>query len=73
MEVLTTDAGLRVHTVGRFGGAVIGESGRRYPEGAGVAPETRHVPDSPPPDSPSPALRLDEEYRSRTDLRFASR
>ncbi|MCY0925330.1 galactose mutarotase [Streptomyces sp. H27-H1] len=73
MEVLTTEPGLQVYTAGHFDGTVVGKGGAPYRAGAGLALETQHFPNSPNrPGDPSPVLRPDDEYRSRTVLRFTA-
>ncbi|PYC85850.1 galactose-1-epimerase [Streptomyces tateyamensis] len=72
LEVLTTEPGLQVYTANTFAGTVRGAAGVPYGPYAGIALETQHHPDSPHhPEYPSTELRPDEEFRSRTVLRFS--
>lgn len=74
MTVRTTEPGLQFYSGNFLDGSFAGKSGEPYEVHAGFALETQHFPDSPnQPDFPSPLLRPDETYSSRTVYAFSTR
>ena len=63
----------RLEWFGNFlDGRIVGTSGRLYRQGAGIALETQHFPDSPnQPAFPSTVLRPGEAFASTTIFRFS--
>ena len=71
LEVLTDRPGLQVYSGAYFDGSVVGPSGVRYTERAGIALETQGFPDAPNhPHFPSVVLRPGETFSSRTVWRL---
>ena len=72
LEVLSDQPGIQVYTGNFLDGSIVGSAGRTYRQGAGIALETQHFPDSPnQPSFPSTVLRPGEEFRSTTVWRFS--
>jgi len=72
LELSTTQPGLQLYTANGFNGSLHNSKGQPIVQGAGVALETQHFPDSPnQPKFPSTVLRPGEEFRSTTRFRFA--
>jgi aldose 1-epimerase len=72
LTVVTDQPGLQFYSGTFLDGTLRGHSGRPYRQGAGVALETQHFPDSPNrPRFPSTVLRPGETYRATTLLRFS--
>ena len=73
LELATTEPGLQVYAGNAFDGSLTGTSGRPYPQGAGIALETQHCPDSPNrPEFPSTVLRPGRIFSSTTVYRFSA-
>ena len=71
LEVSTTEPGLQLYTGNGFNGSLRDDKGRPIVQGAGVALETQHFPDSPnQPSFPSTVLRPGEAFRSATQFTF---
>ncbi len=71
LEMWTNEPGIQVYSGNHLDGTVYGPSGRAYRQGAGIALETQHFPDSPnQPAFPSTVLRPGETYRSTTVYRL---
>jgi aldose 1-epimerase len=71
LEVLTDRPGVQVYSGAYFDGSVVGPSGARYTERAGIALETQGFPDAPnQPRFPSVVLRPEETFSSRTVWRL---
>lgn len=71
LTVLSDQPGIQVYTGNFLDGSVVGTTGHLYRQGAGIALETQHFPDSPnQPSFPSVVLRPGEELRSTTLWRF---
>ncbi len=72
LEVFSDEPGIQIYTGNFLDGSIVGTTGRTYRQGAGIALETQHYPDSPnQPSFPSTELRPGEEYRSTTSWRFS--
>jgi aldose 1-epimerase len=72
LELSTTQPGLQLYTANGFNGSLHNSKGQPIVQGAGVALETQHFPDSPnQPKFPSTVLRPGEEFRSTTRFKFA--
>ncbi len=73
LELATTEPGLQVYAGNALDGSLTGTSGRPYPQGAGIALETQHCPDSPNrPEFPSTVLRPGRIFSSTTVYRFSA-
>lgn len=73
LTVETTEPGIQVYSGNFLDGTKAGSAGRLYRQGAGVALETQHFPDSPNrPEFPSTILHPGETYRSTTIFRFST-
>ena len=73
VTVLSDQPGIQAYTGNYLDGHVVGTSGRTYRQGAGIALETQHVPDSPNhPEFPSTVLRPGETFTSTTIWRFTA-
>src|SRR6266545_4647790 len=73
LEVLTDQPGIQFYSGNFLDGTLVGTSGRMYRQGAGLALETQHYPDSPNHDNfPSTVLRPGEEYDTTTIYRFST-
>ncbi|MBV9114658.1 MAG: galactose mutarotase [Hyphomicrobiales bacterium] len=71
LELWTSEPGLQVFDGHDLSFAAPGHGGRHYGEGAGIALEAQHFPDSPNhAHFPSVVLRPGEIYRRRTEYRF---
>lgn len=71
LTVLSDQPGIQVYAGNQLDGSIVGTSGRHYGQGAGIALETQHFPDSPnQPTFPTTVLRPGEEFRSSTVWRF---
>lgn len=72
LTVLSDQPGIQVYTGNFLDGSVVGTSGHLYRQGAGIALETQHFPDSPnQPSFPSAVLQPGEELRSTTVWGFS--
>ncbi|MFJ9126860.1 aldose epimerase family protein [Streptomyces sp. NPDC102340] len=67
LKIATDQPGLQFYSGNFLDGTLIGQSGRTYRQGDGLALETQHFPDSPnQPKFPSTVLRPGETYRTTT-------
>lgn len=67
LTVRSDQPGIQVYTGNFLDGTLVGRHGRTYRQGAGIALETQHAPDSPNrPELPSTVLRPGETHTSRT-------
>lgn len=72
LTVVSTEPGIQAYTGNFLDGRAVGTSGRLYRQGAGIALETQHFPDSPnQPAFPSTVLRPGETFTSTTVFRFS--
>lgn len=73
LEIMTTEPGLQFYSGGQLDGSIVGSGGQRYGQGAGLALETQHFPDSPNnPNFPTTVLRPGSAFLSETVMRFSS-
>ena len=73
LDVWTTEPGVQLYT-GNFLDGIMGKNFHTYGRHGGFCLETQHYPDSPnQPDFPSPILRPEERYASRTVFAFGTR
>ena len=73
LELATTEPGLQVYTGNALDGSLTGTGGRPYAQGAGIALEPQHCPDSPNrPEFPSTVLRPGRIFASTTVYRFSA-
>jgi len=73
MTLLSDQPSVQVYTGNYLDGRVVGTSGRAYRQGAGIALETQHLPDSPHHgEFPSTVLRPGETFTSTTRWRFTT-
>lgn len=71
MEVYTTEPGSQIYTANFLDGSLVGNNGLRYQKRGAVCIETGHFPDAPNHSTfPSTVLLPDEEYYSKTILKF---
>ena len=74
METWTTQPGVQFYSGNYLDGCPAGKGGAPYAKRWGFCLETQHYPDSPHhPNFPSTVLPAGEEYRQRTEYRFAVR
>lgn len=74
LTVRSEQPGIQVYTGNMLDGSIIGRHGRTYRQGAGIALETQHFPDSPhQPDFPSTVLRPGDEATWTTVWDFGLR
>ncbi|MGD6745672.1 aldose epimerase family protein [Streptomyces sp. BH106] len=67
LKIATDQPGLQFYSGNFLDGTLVGQSGRTYRQGDGLALETQHFPDSPnQPKFPSTVLRPGETYRTTT-------
>ncbi|WP_425834311.1 aldose epimerase family protein [Streptomyces fractus] len=67
LKIATDQPGLQFYSGNFLDGTLVGQSGRTYRQGDGLALETQHFPDSPnQPSFPSTVLRPGETYRTTT-------
>ncbi|WP_327663503.1 MULTISPECIES: aldose epimerase family protein [unclassified Streptomyces] len=67
LKIATDQPGLQFYSGNFLDGTLVGQSGRTYRQGDGLALETQHFPDSPnQPKFPSTVLRPGEKYRTTT-------
>jgi aldose 1-epimerase len=67
LTVLTTQPGIQFYSGNFLTGAITGTSGHAYRQGAGLALETQHFPDSPNhPDFPTTTLNPGQTYHQTT-------
>jgi aldose 1-epimerase len=72
LEILSDEPGIQVYTGNFLDGSIVGTGGRTYRQGAGIALETQHFPDSPNrPEFPTTVLLPGETYRSTTIWSFS--
>ncbi len=72
LTVRSDQPGIQVYSGNFLDGSVLGSSGRRYRQGARIALETQHYPDSPHhPGFPSTVLRPGSDFVSETVWDFA--
>lgn len=72
LEVWTTEPGIQFYTANWLDGSLTGHEGRIYQKRSAFCLETQHFPDSPnQAHFPSPLLRKNETYTSRTIYRFS--
>lgn len=72
LTILSDQPGIQVYSGNFLDGSVLGTSGHRYRQGAGIALETQHFPDSPNhPAFPSTVLRPGSDFVSETVWDFA--
>lgn len=71
MEIATTQPGIQFYSGNFLDGSLVGKNGQVYHKYAGLCLEPQHFPDAPNhPDFPATILRVGEEYRQTTVLRF---
>ncbi|MET0497379.1 MAG: aldose epimerase family protein [Steroidobacteraceae bacterium] len=71
LEVSTTEPGMQLYTGNGFNGSLRDDKGRPIVQGAGLALETQHFPDSPnQPSFPSTVLRPGQVFKSATQFSF---
>ncbi|MHB9753950.1 aldose epimerase family protein [Streptomyces sp. BYX5S] len=73
LKIATDQPGLQFYSGNFLDGTLVGQSGRTYRQGDGLALETQHYPDSPnQPSFPSTVLRPGETYRTTTVHSFGT-
>ncbi|MGW2339924.1 aldose epimerase family protein [Streptomyces sp. NPDC001661] len=73
LKIATDQPGLQFYSGNFLDGTLVGQSGRTYRQGDGLALETQHFPDSPnQPSFPSTVLRPGETYRTTTVHSFGA-
>ncbi|MGD6751890.1 aldose epimerase family protein [Streptomyces sp. BH105] len=73
LKIATDQPGLQFYSGNFLDGTLVGQSGRTYRQGDGLALETQHFPDSPnQPSFPSTVLRPGETYRTTTVHSFGT-
>ncbi|MFI5660567.1 aldose epimerase family protein [Streptomyces sp. NPDC051684] len=73
LKIATDQPGLQFYSGNFLDGTLVGQSGRTYRQGDGLALETQHFPDSPnQPKFPSTVLRPGETYRTTTVHSFGT-
>jgi aldose 1-epimerase len=73
LTIRTEEPGIQFYSGNFLNGTIVGLSGHTYRQGAGLALETQHFPDSPNhPSFPSTVLRPGEVYRTSTVWQFTA-